>query len=140
MINNCFGSCSDTITMSQLCSFYFLGDIQCDQQVYKLVECDNDVFGHLSGCGLSKTNLKEEELILLRAGRFNTTHGQREAMNVCAAHRDALGRRWRPLRSCQYPGHTGPKKRYKYRGVFNPQIAQEVQAHYGILVQIGSRK
>ena len=127
-----------TYTMS--CSFSFLGGIQCNQQVFRLAECDKDVFGHLSGCGLSKTNLTEVELILLRAGRFNTTPEQREAMGVCSAHRDALGIRWRPLRSCQYPSHTGPQQRYKYRGVVNPKMAQEVQAHYGIVVQTGSRK
>lgn len=129
--------------MEHSCSFFGFGNISCgeaQEDVVKLVECEADISGHLGGCGLSKLEISEAQLILLRAGRFNVSKEQQQAMYICSAHRTKLGRRWRPLRSCQYPGHVGPLHQYKNRGVFNAQLSCEVQTLYGALVQIGSRK
>lgn len=132
--------------MEKPCSFSGFGNILCGQvhdhedlEVVKLFDCQADVSGHLAGCGFSKLEITEAQLILFRAGRFGVSDEQQRSMQICATHRSKLGRRWRPLRSCQYPGHTGPVQRYKKPRVFNPQISREVQDLYGILVQIGSR-
>lgn len=105
-----------------------------------LLECNEDISTHLSTCHLSKSNLKEHELILARAGLFNIASEHIRDMTVCPAHRDALGRFWRPRATCQHPAHTGPTSRVKGRHVFNLQMSQDVLTLHGVLVPTGSRK
>lgn len=131
--------------MEKTCSFFGLGSISCGEsrgvdEVVKISSCINDVNSHLATCHLSKSGLSESQLILARSGLFDISPEQIESMTVCASHRHKLGRFWRPLRSCQYPAHSGPAHQYKSRKVFNLQLAMEVQKLFGCLVQIGSRK
>ena len=134
--------------MDNSCSFFGFGGIFCNKkdandsayEIRKLLDCQDDISGHLAGCGLSKENINESKLLLLRAGRFEVSDHQQHYLFVCSAHRCSLGRKWRPLRSCQYPGHTGRSHQYKNPTVFTPCISREVLALYGSLVQIGSRK
>lgn len=133
--------------MEKSCSFSGLGNIFCgevhghaDHDLMELMNCQADISGHLAGCNLSKLEITEAQLILFRAGRFCVSDEQQKSMQICATHRSKLGRKWRPLRSCQYPGHTGPVQKYKKPRVFNPQMSREVQDLYGVLVQIGSCK
>ena len=130
--------------MEDLCSFNGFGGICCTGDgahgAVKLNECTADVSGLLSSCGLSRLQISEAQLILYRAGRFAVTQEQQEKMSICSAHRSKLGTRWRPLRSCQYPSHTGLLRRYKNRMVFGIQLSTEVMSLYGTLVQIGSRE
>ena len=133
--------------MEKSCSFSGFGNIFCgevnghaDHEVRELMDCQADISGHLASCGLSKLEITEAQLILFRAGRFGVSDEQQKYMQICSTHRSKLGRRWRPLRSCQYPGHTGAAQKYKKPRVINLQMSREVQDLYGILVQIGSRK
>ena len=131
--------------MESHCSFFGIGSISCGEargvsEVWKLSDCQVDISNHLASCGLSRSKLTESELILARAGLFNLSSEQENAMTICASHRFKLGRFWRPLRSCQYPDHTGPTRHCKSRHVFNVQLCQEVRTLFGRLVLIGSRK
>ena len=128
------------------CSLFGLGAISCGgdrgaSNAVNLNECQHDIKVHLSRCHLSRSNLKEYQLILFRAGLFHVTEEQIENMNICPNHRNKLGRFWRPLRSCQYPQHCGPVRQLcNGRDVFNVQLSEVVLKLYGKLVQVGSRK
>jgi hypothetical protein len=131
--------------MEKRCSLSHLGNILCGQSrgvsaIVSLLDCKEDIQHHLASCHLSKSNLNEYELILARAGLFRLHNEQIKSMVVCARHRHTLGRYWRPLRTCQYPGHTGKKRSFKGRNVFNVPLSEEVHNLFGSLVQVGSRK
>ena len=110
------------------CSLFGLGAISCGgdrgaSNAVNLNECQHDIKVHLSRCHLSRSNLKEYQLILFRAGLFHVTEEQIENMNICPNHRNKLGRFWGPLRSCQYPQHCGPVRQLCNGGdVFNVQL------------------
>ena len=70
-----------------------------------LTKCTDDIRRHLFSCHLSRENMQEYELIIARAGLFDTPESQLEKMLICPRHRNVLGKEWRPLRSCQYPTH-----------------------------------
>ena len=110
------------------------------KEIVKLADCQSDISGHLSRCHLSKTGLKECDLILLRAGLFNLANAHVQSMTVCPKHRHELGRFWRPSKNCQYPKHSGGKTVCQGRHVVNPRLSDEVMKLYGQLVQVGSRK
>ena len=87
-----------------------------------LTKCKYDIRGHLSSCHLSSEN----QLILARAGLFICLifWSQLEKMGVCPRH--ALGKEWRPLRSCQYPTHPSKKKKVKGSHVVQLKLAKEI--------------
>ena len=78
-------------------SCYFLsgtGTVSCGKSrgtcnIIKMKECQEDIRGHLASCHLSRSNTKEYELILARAGLFgcqqNLGHGP------CATHGPPYG-------------------------------------------------
>lgn len=105
-----------------------------------LFSCIEDVSGHVASCHLSRESFNEYELILARAGFFDLTEQQIQSMKVCPKHRNNFGRFWRPLRSCQYPSHSGRRSQVKGNHVVTLQLSKEIQALYGKLVPIGSRK
>ena len=78
---------------------------------YLIHDCKEDMSGQLSNFHLSKSNLRENELIAIRAGMFNLTEDQFKMMFICPSHRHNLGRFWRPLRPCQYSLHSGPVRK-----------------------------
>ena len=107
--------------------------------VVRLSECNDVVANHLISCHLSKEGLDEKELILARAGLFNLPLEDSQRMWICYRHRHTLGRFWRGSKvSCQYPEHTGGKKRVKGREVVNVRMAQDIQKLFGVIVPIGS--
>jgi len=131
--------------MEESCSFFGIKEISCGDDrgqkgVVNLLDCTEDVSDHLSSCHLSKSGLTESQLILARSGLFDISPEVMKTMTVCSNHRVKLGRFWRPLRSCQYPAHSGPLHQYKSRSVINVRLSMEINKLYGILVQIGSRK
>jgi len=67
------------------------------------------------------------------------TH-QQECMWICPNHRYNLGRKWRPLKTCQYPLHSGARKKLKNKDVVNVQMSRNVQTIFGVTVPIGSGK
>ena len=131
--------------METVCSFSGIAKIECGEsrhqtEVLNLVDCCSDISTHLASCHLSKSDLKEYELILARSGRFGFSDEQIRMMQICPSHRHNLGRYWRPLRSCRYPLHQGPVRACKGRHVFSVQLSVEVLSLHGVLIQVGSRK
>ena len=131
--------------MEKSCSFVGVGGISCGEsrglvKISSLFDCDENMNSHLSSCHLSKSNLRENELIAIRAGMFHLDHDHFKKMSICPSHRHKLGRFWRPLRSCQYPIHSGPVRNCAGRDVFNVSLSKSVFTLYGKLIQVGSRK
>ena len=131
--------------MEGICSFSEKAGITCGEcrgvkKIDNLLECLGDVKNHLGSCHLSKSNLNEYQLILVRAGIFNLNAEQISYMTVCPKHRNYLGKFWRPLKTCQYPMHTGSTRECKDRHVINPQMSEDIMKLYNKFVQAGSRK
>ena len=127
------------------CSFFGIGKIECGESRGKeefvlLSECNSDVSNHLRSCHLSRAKVTEYELILARAGIFNQPLERVSQMTICPKHRHNLGNYWRPLRTCQYPGHEGRKITLHCKNPINWQMAQEIQKMFVSPVQVGSRK
>ena len=59
-------------------------------------------------------------------------------MFVCPKHRYDLGRNWRLLRTCQYPFHSGARKKLNNRNVVNMQMSKTIQSIFGTLIPVGS--
>ena len=131
--------------MDNLCSFNGIGSIVCgecrgESGITHLEQCDGNVQNHLKSCHLTRSNFKEYELILTRAGYFHPMDEDIRCMTVCPNHRYNLGRYWRPRLTCQHPSHSGPSRRCRGRDVFNLELSQHVFRIFGVLVQVGSRK
>ena len=134
--------------MEPICSSSELAKSPCGEFrkspniVRKLLECKDDITGHLQACHLSRlvAKIEEYELILVRAGIFVFPPNQLEKMWICPKHRYNLDRHWRPLRTCQYPLHSGAKKALKNIDVVTLQISRHAQKIFGITVPIGSGK
>ena len=115
--------------MEKKCSFVGISGICCGpsrglQDICSLHECQEDIKSQLSTCHLSKSKLSESELIAIRAGMFGLTEDQMRKITICPSHRHNLGRFWRPLRSCQYPIHSGPGRKCTGQDVFNIMCSQ----------------
>ena len=134
--------------MEPICSFSELAKSSCGEFrkspyiVRKLLECKDDITGHLQACCLCSLvgQIEEFELILIRAGIFHFSPNQLEKMWICPKHRYNLGRNWRPLRTCQYPLHSGAKKALKNIDVVTLSMSRHVHKIFGITVPIGSGK
>ena len=128
------------------CSFRQSKKIACGSslnlsQMVKVDECQDTITTQLETCHLSKSGLNEAELILSRAGPFVVTKDQVEQMVICPQHRHKLGKFWRPPRSCQYPSHSGPRKKHcNERHVIGLEAAKNIQSVFKVTVGIGSRK
>lgn len=136
---------SEITSMSVICSFYSLVNGQCGpsrgrDDYIPLTECNDDTSVHLASCYLSNEDLSERDLILARAGLFGLDESHIAKMKICPKHRQGLGKFWRPLRSCQYPGHTGKAKVITDRHVINFQKAKEINNLFGKNAGVGSRK
>ena len=138
----------DKFAMDAKCSFSELRKSKCGDfrgspfVVRRLLECKDDITGHLQSCHLSKLvgNVEEHDLILMRAGNFDLPTHQQECMWICPNHRYNLGRNWRPLKTCQYPLHSGARKKLKNKDVVNLQMSKNIQTIFGVTVPIGSGK
>ena len=134
--------------MDAKCSFSDLRKSKCGDfrgapfVVRRLLECKNDITGHLQSCHLSKLvgSVEEHDLILMRAGKFDLPTHQQESMWICPKHRYNLGRNWRPLKTCQYPLHSGARKKLKNKDVVNLQMSKNIQTIFGVTIPIGSGK
>ena len=130
--------------MEMLCSFAGVspcrGELNKISKLVQLTQCRDDVTNHLSAVHLSKSNLSEVQLILVRAGMFNIREEKIANMKIYPNHRHWLGKGWRPLRSCQYPSHSGKKGALHGRSVVNFITSQDISTLFGVTVQIGSRK
>jgi hypothetical protein len=80
-----------------------------------------------------KGKVQEYELIVNRSALpHDISSDQLEHLWICEKHRNDMGRNWRPLRTCQYPLHSGRKKQLKTRNAVNPDISRKIQIIYGI--------
>ena len=107
---------------------------------FPLNKCVVEVKNHLRSCNFSRTNVTEYDVILARAGKFNLSHEEVEKMVVCPAHKHNFDIYWRPLKSCQYPGHEGKTIALHCKNPINWQMAQEIRVTFVTFVQVGSRK
>ena len=127
------------------CSFRQIKKIACGRsrnlsQMVK-VECQDAITTQLETCHLSKPGLSEAELILSRAGHFDLTKDQIQQMVICPQHRHKLGKFWRPPRFCQYPSHSGPRKKHcNERNVIGLGTAKNIHSVFKVTVGKGSRK
>ncbi len=133
-------------TSASKCCFFGVGKIECGEsrgqkQVVLLKEYNSDISNHLRSCFLSRAKVTEYGLILLaRAGIFDPPEERISHMTNCPKHRHNLGKYWRPLRTCQYPGHEGRKIALHCKNSINLQMAKEIQKLFISPVQVGSRK
>ena len=101
-------------------------------------ECVDDIALHLASFHLSKcSKVNENELILVRAGIRGLSEEQVAKKTICTMHRHLLGRFWRALRSCQYPGHTGKITSVTGRHV-NFHMASEISILFDKTIPVGS--
>ena len=131
--------------MSDVCSLHKRGGIECGPsrgrtETVFLYECHDDIGVHFKNCSLSRSNLKEYEVILQRAGLDRMTLDEVKKLRVCARHRFGLGKFWRPSKFCQYPGHKGASSKVKGRDIINVSVAQEIHQLFGTSVPVGSRE
>ena len=116
------------------CNFREIKKITCGSsralsQMVKVDEYQDKITTQPEICHLSKSGLDEAELILSRAGHFDVTKDQVEQMVICPQHRHKLGKFWRPPRSCQYPSHSGPRKKHcNERHVIGLETAKNIHA------------
>ena len=138
----------DKFAMDAKCSFSELRKSKCGDfrgspfVVRRLLECKDDITGHLQSCHLSKLvgNVEEHDLILMKAVKFDLRTHQQECMWICPNHSYNLGRNWRPLKTCQHPLHSGARKKLKNKDVVNIQMSKNIQTIFGTTIPIGSGK
>ena len=107
----------------------------------KLDECQDTITTQFEISHLLKSGLSGAELILSRAGHFDLTKDQVEQMVICPQHRHKLGKFWRPPRSCQYPSHSGPRKKHcNERHVIGLETAKNIQSVFKVTMGIELRK
>lgn len=119
------------------------GEFKGESNLVPLNECNSDITAHLRRCHLTKENITESELILLRAGYFSKTAQQVENMFVCPRHRANLGKDWgnqTGRTACQYPDHKGKQKGVKSDRAVTVRIAREVKEVFDITIPVGSRE
>ena len=105
-----------------------------------LLSCNKDIENHKSLWSFAGVN-GEPELILLRAGIFNTQQDV-SAFTICPFHRSGLGIGWRKSSStCKVPHeiayHSKGKTSKGDRGV-GREISNVIFQKTGILVPVGS--
>ena len=116
------------------CNFREIKKITCGSsrglsQMVKVDEYRDTITTQFEICHLSKSGLSEAELILSRASHFDVTKDQVEQMVICRQHRHKFGKFWRPFRSCQYPSHSGPRKKHcNERHVIGLETAKNIHA------------
>lgn len=107
--------------------------------LFRLGDCNDSITSHLNTCHLSKESMTEYELILIRAGIFQSPSlSEVNEMMICPRHRHSLGKYWKQRRPCQYPTHHGGRKAIKNRDVVNVNMAKEINKLHGVIVPIGS--
>ena len=131
--------------MAKKCSLNAAAGSDCGssrglEEFTKLNNCIDDITAHLAKCHLSKENISEKNLILVRAGLHCLGEKNIECMTVCPKHRHAFGKFWRPPTTCQYPEHAGKITAIAGTHVINLKVAEEIRAIFGQIIPAGSRK
>ena len=81
--------------MEKNCSFFGVGGILCGEsrnslKISSLFDCNENIQSHLSSCHLSKSNLKENELIAIRAGMFHLDQDNFKKMSSSSSQFGAI--------------------------------------------------
>ena len=124
------------------CLFETRGESVCSDPAVKLIklsECRSNIDDQLQAWHLSQIQgtLQEYELIINRSGLpHDLSSVQLQQLWICEKHRSDMGRNWRPRRTCQYPLHSGRKKKLRTRNAVNPFMSKE----NGKQVPVGSCK
>ena len=121
------------------------GEFKGESELVPISECNSDITAHLRRCHLTKDNITESELILLRASYFRKTAKQVENMLVYQRHRANLGKEWGNETgriACPYPDYhdQGKPKGVKSDREVTVKIAREVMEVFGITIPFGSRE
>ena len=99
-------------------------------------DSQQDTEAHLKAVKQTSAKLSESDLILIRAGLGVDD----QDCWICDKHRDDLGIRCRPQKSCQHPLHNerpNPSRHICDRS-FSKSLVEEVMSVWGILVPLGS--
>lgn len=116
------------------------GESRGREKLSRLVECNDDIRTHLATYHLSRESFREYELILARSGFYYLSQQQLDELWVCPMHRHRLGKFWRESKTtCQYPKHSGDKRKVKGRDTVGFQMAKEIMTLYRENVPVGSR-
>jgi len=141
-----------TMAVEVSCSFVSenspCGLIGLGTTLVTLSACTQDMTPHLVSLqvtgkrGRGKTVLSEKDLILNRAGLFDLTIEQAEAMTICPKHRKNLTTDWqgRKSRVCTYPIHERPRKQIQLPRRVNASMSLEIHQMLNAVVPIGSGK
>ena len=131
--------------MAKKCSLNAAAGSDCGssrglEEFTNLNNCIDDITTHLAKCHLSKEQISERNLILMRAGLYCLGEKNIEGMTVCPKHRHAFGKFWRPPTTCQYPEHAGKTTAVTGAHVINFKIMEEIKVIFGQIIPVGSRK
>lgn len=127
----------------RMCDFEkVLSSCECDPEICRIVECNQDISNHLYGlkssgavAGQSSYICPEYILLLFRSGYF-VIDKTVLSLKICTSHRKRLGIAWRrPRRTCAYPGHVGNMA--ADRGA-SPSFCKEVWLQTGQILPVGS--
>ncbi len=112
----------------------------CTGPVLNLKECDKDITSHLANIHQSQSGINSERaLILSRIGVFGAAQNTTRKQNICQYHRDKLGIKFTPHKTCQHPGHStrqGPESGRSFPLVMSKEIYNLISE----LIQVGDGK
>ena len=111
--------------MESKCLFEARGDSICSESFQLLI----------------LSNIEECELIVNRCSLpSDLSKNQLQQLWICEKHKLAMGKEWRPRVTCQYPLHSGRKKKLITRNTVTPEMSRQIDIIYGKRVAIGSCK
>lgn len=112
--------------MASKCLFESRGDYRCSESCTNLIKL---------------STIPECEIIINRCCLpLDLSPYQLEQLWICQKHRDAMTKDWRPRLTCQYPLHSGTKKKLSTRNVITAELSKQIDTMYGERVPTGSRK
>ena len=112
--------------MESKCLFEARGDSNCSKTCSVLIKL---------------SDIEENELIINRCSLpLDLSQNQLDQLWICNTHRHSMVKYWRPRLTCQYPLHSGPKKKLSTRNVVTAEISRQIDTIYGKRVPIGSCK
>ena len=116
-------------------------------EVIPLLACTRDLTDHLVSLGVSgkqgkdaRSDLREKDLILNRAGIGPQTDEEAKTMTVCRKHRKDLTVAWAGRRrtKCCYPTHQEQRVTMKLPRRINQTLSAEMFTLHHVVIPIGS--
>ena len=132
---------------SGMCRFASFSNRKCSsrESFTCLKECNSDTTDHLRRtCKITvRVRLRENQLILARVGLFDaalcsvTPHAW-QSSQICSAHKDEFGARFRPRRVCSYPDHNPSSKKARTPRGIDLETSHYIFENYKTVVPVGS--